>query len=137
MAESRDGRVIYVVADGGKVRFLHDAQGEFKDVQDFDAHDHEGTPGKVPSGSTPADNAKDAFARVVADRINALVNKGGQIDGFVLAAPAPVLHEIRTHLSKPAEAKLIKSFPKDLTNIPAHELRSHFDIPATGWQLPA
>lgn len=137
MLESRDGRVIYVVADGGKVRFLHDAQGEMCDVTDFDQHDHEGTPGKVPSGATPADQAKEAFARVVAERINAAVQSGGKVDGLVIAAPAPILHEIRENLSKPAQAKLIKTFTKDLTNIPAHDLRHHFDIPATGWQLPA
>ncbi|MFT9025762.1 host attachment protein [Acetobacter indonesiensis] len=137
MPNSMDGRVIYVVADGGKVRFLHDSQGQLKEVQDFDAHDHQGTPGKVPTASTPADNAKDAFARVVADQINAAINKGGKIDGIVLAAPATTLHEIREHLSKPATAKLIKTFTKDLTNIPTHDLRDHFDIPETGWQLPA
>ncbi|GAN59410.1 MULTISPECIES: host attachment protein [Acetobacter] len=137
MSESRDGQIVYIVADGGKVRFLHDSQGQMHDVVDFDQHDHEGTPGKVPSGSTPADQAKEAFARVVADRINAAVQKNSKIEGLVLAASAPVLHEIRENLSKPAQAKLIKSFPKDLTNIPAHELRSHFDIPATGWQLPS
>lgn len=137
MLESRDGRVIYVVADGGKVRFLHDSQGEMRDVTDFDQHDHEGTPGKMPSGSTPADQAKDAFARVVAERINAAVQAGNKLDGIVLAAPAPVLHEIRESLSKPAQAKIIKTFVKDLINIPAHDMRRHFDIPATGWQLPA
>ncbi|GBQ07622.1 host attachment protein [Acetobacter cerevisiae] len=137
MIESRDGRVIYVVADGRKVRFLHDGEGKMHDVQDFDSEKHEATPGKMPTGATPKDAAKDGFARVVADRLNALVNSGEKIDGFVLAAPAPVLHEIRQHLSKPAAAKLIKTFDKDFTNIPAHDLRKHFDIPATGWVLPS
>ncbi|MFT8516804.1 MAG: host attachment protein, partial [Acetobacter persici] len=121
MIESQDGRVIYVVADGGKVRFLHDGQGKMHDVQDFDSETHEATPGKLPSGATPKDAAKDGFARVVADRLNALVNSGKTIDGFVLAAPAPVLHEIREHLSNPAAAKLIKTFDKVLPNIPSHD----------------
>ncbi|MFS8367196.1 host attachment protein [Acetobacter oryzifermentans] len=136
MTEARDGLVVYVVADGGKVRFLHDAEGEMRDVQDFDTRGHEGTPGKMPSGSTPADDAKDAFARVVADRMNSLIAHGGKVDGFVVAALAPIIHEIKTHLSKPATAKIIKTFTKDLTNVPAHELRKHFDIPETGWVLP-
>ncbi|MCX2561607.1 host attachment protein [Acetobacter farinalis] len=137
MSEARDGRVIYVVADGGKVRFLHDSAGKLHDVQDFDSEKHEGTPGKLPTGATPKDAAKDGFARVVADRLNALANSGEKIDGFVLAAPPSVLHEIRTHLGKPATAKLIKTFDKDFTNIPAHDLRKHFDIPVTGWVLPS
>ncbi|MBO1326017.1 host attachment protein [Acetobacter sp. TBRC 12305] len=140
MTEARDGLIVYVVADGGKARFVHDADGTMRDVQDFDTRskgEGDATPGKMPAGSTPSDLHKDAFARTVADRMNDLVaHDTAQVAGFVLAAPAPVLHEIRTHLSKPAAAKVITALPKDLTNVPAHDLRGHFDIPATGWVLP-
>ncbi|MFT9361324.1 host attachment protein [Acetobacter okinawensis] len=136
MTEERDGLVVYVVADGGKVRFLHDAQGEMRDVSDVKAEGHEDTPGKLPPETAPRTAAKEGFARNVADRINAMVAHGDKVAGFVIAAPAPVMHDIRAHLSKPAEAKVIKTLIKDLTNIPAHDLHGHFDIPATGWVLP-
>ena len=137
MTEARDGQVVYVVADGGKVRFLHDSQGAMHDVEVSDSHAHTATPGQMPAGATPADARKDAFARSVADRMNAQVaHDGANVAAFVVAAPAPVLHEIRQHLSAPAAARVIKVLSKDLINIPSHELRAHFDIPATGWVMP-
>ncbi|GAB3588451.1 MULTISPECIES: baeRF12 domain-containing protein [Acetobacter] len=137
MTEARDGQVVYVVADGGKVRFLHDHQGSMHDVQVSDSHDHTGTPGQMPAGASPSDTRKDAFARSVAEHMNAQVaHDGANVAGFVLAAPAHILHEIREHLSAPAAARVIKVLSKDLINIPAHDIRDHFDIPATGWVLP-
>lgn len=134
MTNSFDGEVLYVVADGGKARFLRHTDGKMVEVQAFDSASHEGTPGMTPSGSSLGEQKKDAFARVVADRMNAVTNTSKALDGFVLAAPGEVLHDIRGHLSKPAQDKLIKTFVKDLTNIPAHDLASHFDIPETGWK---
>ena len=136
MTEERDGLIVYVAADGGKVRFLHDAQGEMRDVTDLKADGHEDSPGKRPPETDPRRAAKEGFARNVADRINAMVAHGANVAGFVIAAPAPIMHDIRAHLSKPAEAKVLKTLLKDLTNIPAHDLHKHFDIPATGWVLP-
>ena len=59
------------------------------------------------------------------DRMEAAV-RTGSIEEIVLAAPGHVLHDIREHLDKEATAKLGKSLSKDLTNIPEHELASHF-----------
>lgn len=138
MSEEHDGLVVYVVTDGGKARFLHDnGQGEMHDISDMNIHNDDDTPGKMPKGTTtPKEAAKDGFARYVADRMNGLVEYGAKVSGFVLAAPAEVLHEIKQHLRKTTEKKLIKTLTKDLTNIPNHDLPKHFDIPDTGWKIP-
>ena len=133
MTEDQDGLVVYVVADAAGVWFLHDTGTTLRVVHEFGSHGHEGTPGKLPAGATPADRDRDAFGRVVAEEMNGMVGKAA---GFVLAAPAPVLHSIRSHLDKAATAKLLVGLSKDLGGIAAHDLRTHFDIPATGWVLP-
>lgn len=134
MTNNFDGETVYVTADGAKARFFRHKEGKFEEVASIDEHHHEGTPGKTPSGSSPAEQKKDAFARVVADKINDLVAHNAGLDGIVLASPGEVLHDLRQHLTKPAQAKLLKTFVKDLTNIPAHDLPKHFDIPETGWK---
>lgn len=47
-------------------------------------------------------------------------------DELYIAAPAKTLHEIRAHLTKPAQAKLKDTLDKDLTKVPDHELWPHF-----------
>lgn len=134
MTNSFDGEVVYIVADGAKAKLLRHKDGAFSAIETLDAQKAAGTPGVTSPGASPADRAKDAFARVVADRLNTLAAYGGALDGFVLAAPAEALHEIREHLSKPAQAKILKTLVKDLVNIPQSQLASHFDIPETGWK---
>ncbi|NHN83292.1 peptidase [Acetobacter musti] len=134
MPNSFDGETAYVVVDGGKAKFFKHKDGKFEEIASFDSAKHEGTPGMTPSGSSLGEQKKDAFARVVADRMNEITQRSSNLDGFVLAAPGEVLHDLREHLSKPAQQKLIKTLVKDLTNIPVSELPSHFDIPETGWK---
>ncbi len=122
----------YVVADGGKARFLTLDDGAMRTVQHFDNSGHGST--EDPSAGTsqlkapkadPKDQAKAHFAKQVADRLNEAV-RTHKADEIVLAAPAPILHEIREALDKAATGKLGKSLSKDLTNTPDHDLASHF-----------
>ena len=50
----------------------------------------------------------------------------GSYDELYIAAPARTLHEIRAHLTKPAQAKLKDTLDKDLSKVPDHELWPHF-----------
>ncbi|NHO34380.1 baeRF12 domain-containing protein [Acetobacter fallax] len=134
MVNSFDGETAYVVVDGQKAKFFKHKEGRFEEIASINSAKHEGTPGMTPSGSSLGEQKKDAFARVVADRMNEITQKSSNLDGFVIAAPGEVLHDLREHLSKPAQQKLIKTLVKDLTNIPVHDLPSHFDIPETGWK---
>ena len=136
MKQAQDGLVVYVVASADAVRFLHDGGDALHVKKEFDTHHghgHSGTPGRMHAGATPADRKREAFARVIADEMNHMSHN---VAGFILAAPAAVLHAIREHLTKITAAKVITTLSKDLGSIPTHALRDHFDIPATGWVLP-
>lgn len=134
MPNSFDGKVIYLVADGGKARILRHEDGHLHEVSHLAAGEIAGSSGNGRGEFSVAEHHKEEFAKQVAKWLNDQFHAGAQPDGFVLAAPAKVLHVIREALSKPAQAKLIKSIDKDLINIPAAELASHFDIPETGWK---
>lgn len=132
MARS-DGDTWYVVADGGKARILTRDGEAMRTVQHFDAAGHgdaaadaagEVSQIKAPK-SDPNQQVKAHFAHEVAARINEAV-RTNRVASVVLAAPAPVLHEIREKLDKKATGALEKSLSKDLTNIPDHDLASHF-----------
>ncbi len=123
----------YVVADGGKARILT-MQGEsMRTVQHFDESGHGDTdwdPSAGPSQlkaprTDPHEQAKSAFAKLVAEKLNEAVRVGA-VDDIMLAAPAHVLHDIREGLDKAASGKLGKSLSKDLTNTPDIEMASHF-----------
>ncbi|GBQ20792.1 AtsE protein [Acetobacter estunensis NRIC 0472] len=134
MAESLDGKVVYIVADGGKARILHHKDGHMHEVSSFAAAEIAGSSDNGRGDFSVADHHKEEFGRRVAKWMNDALHGSNTPDGFVLAAPAKVLHVIREHLAKPTQAKLIKSIDKDLINIPTNDLVSHFDIPETGWQ---
>ena len=127
------GTTWYVVADGGKARFLTLDGGAMRTRQHFDNSGHGDTDNDPSAGtsqlkapkSDPHEQAKAHFAKQVAERLNEAV-RVGDVDEIVLAAPAHVLHDIRAALDKAASAKLGHSLSKDLTNIPEHELASHF-----------
>ena len=124
----------YVVADGGKARILTRHEGEMRTLHHFDSSGHGDTDEDSSAGTSqlkapkadPHDQAKARFARQVAGRLNEAV-RTGKVDDIVLAASPQVLHEIREELDKAASAKLGKAVSKDLTNIPDHELASHFE----------
>ncbi len=123
----------YVVADGGKARVLTLNDGAMRTMEHFDNSGHGDTDEDASAGtsqlkapkSDPHAQAKTHFAKMVAERLNEAV-RSGKVDEIVLAAPAHVLHDIREGLDKAATAKLGKSFSKDLTNTPDHDMASHF-----------
>ncbi|MGI4746793.1 MAG: host attachment protein [Janthinobacterium lividum] len=130
---SKNGTTWYVVADGGKARILTLGDNGMHTLQQFD-NSGRGDTDEDPSGGTsqlkapksdPHMQAKSHFAKLVAARLNEAV-RTGKVDEIVLAASAHVLHDIREELDKAATAKLAKSLSKDLTNIPDHDLASHF-----------
>ena len=127
------GTTWYVVADGGKARILTMQGGGLKTVQHFDESGHGDTdwdPSAGPSQlkaprTDPHEQAKAAFAKLVAEKVNEAVRIGA-VDEVMLAAPAHVLHDIREGLDKAAGGKLGKSLSKDLTNTPDVEMAAHF-----------
>lgn len=134
MPNSFDGQVIYIVADGGKARILNHKDGHIQETSHFAAAEIAGSSDNGRGDFSVSDHHKEEFGKHVAKWIDTQFQGSSQPDGFVLAAPAKVLHVIREHLTKAAQAKLIKSIDKDLINIPTVELASHFDIPETGWK---
>lgn len=128
-----DGTTWYVVADGGKARILTLADGAMRAVQQFDNSGHGSTDAdesgeisqlKAPKAD-PREQIKALFAKHVAKVLNEAV-RANNVDEIVLAAPPHMLHDIREGLDKAATAKLGKSFSKDLTNTPDHELAAYF-----------
>ncbi|MCE0743067.1 host attachment protein [Acetobacter sicerae] len=134
MPNSFDGQVIYIVADGGKARVLQHKDGHMHEVSHFAAAEIAGSSDNGRGDFSVSDHHKEEFGKRVATWMNDQLHGSSKPDGFVLAAPAKVLHVIREHLAKPTQAKLIKSIDKDLINIPVADLASHFDIPETGWK---
>ena len=123
----------YVVADGGKARFLTLDGGRMRTLESFDNSGH-GDTDEDPSAGTsqlkapksdPHDQAKEHFAKLVAAKLNEAV-RTGKIDEIILAAPAHVLHDVREALDKAASSKIGKTLSKDLANTPDGELASHF-----------
>jgi protein required for attachment to host cells len=130
----RDEVTWFVVADGGKARMLTRAKnGAMTTVSHFDSSGHGDTGEddaatisqiKAPK-SDPGAQIKALFARQVAAHLNAAVETQ-QVDSIVLVAPGRVLSEIKEALDKRAAGLVRDSISKDLTNIPDHELGSHF-----------
>ena len=123
----------YVVADGGKARFLTLDGGRVHTLETFDNSGHGDTDVDASAGtsqlkapkSDPHEQAKEHFAKQVAAKLNEDV-RTGKVDEIILAAPAHVLHDIREALDKAASAKLGKTLSKDFANTPDGELASHF-----------
>jgi hypothetical protein len=113
----------YVVADGGKARFLTRAKdGAMTTLSSFDSSGHGDTGEddaatighiKAPK-SDPAAQIKALFARQVAAHLN------------TAAEAQHVLNEIEAALDKRAAGMLRARLSKDLTNISDHDLPAHF-----------
>ena len=72
----------------------------------------------------PHDQAKHAFARRMAQDVNALC-RASSVDRLVIVAPDHVLHDIRAALAPEAAALLAGTVAKDLVKTPDHELWAH------------
>ena len=113
-------RIQFIIADGSHARWVRRSEtgDTFVTERDIKAHVHAGAHGRA-HGSDDHDLA--AFARTVADAINAEVQSGHD-DRLALIAPAHTLAAIQGHLSKVAEAKVFRTLAKDLVKTPDHAL---------------
>ena len=144
----RPSRVWYVIADGGRARFVaQDENGAFRTVLSFVSSDmHKRArdlgldrPARVQESANDArhaveprrdlhEAAKEDFIALVAEEI-AAEHGNGQFDQLVLVAPPKVLPELKQKLSKPMAALVVNDLQKDLTKIPDHDLAEHLPPP--------
>jgi len=131
-----------VVADGRKVLFLHNQGDEAildlrvrgERIQDNPSTGEQGAdrPGRAfaTSGSGRSamgqtdwhQIAEDKFAAEVARDINeaALANEFKEL---IIVAPPKALAELRTHLHKEAQGRVVAEIDKDLTKHPVEEIQ--------------
>ncbi|PYD64383.1 baeRF12 domain-containing protein [Gluconacetobacter entanii] len=117
--------VWYVVADSLHARILKHGEHGLATIAHLKSDDAKGP-------TAPHDGA---YGNVIAAYLNDAVRKK-EAPGLAIAAPGEVMHQIIAHLDVEARPAVVAKLEKDLTNIPDHNLASHFDIPATGWPLP-
>jgi protein required for attachment to host cells len=123
----------YVLADGKQVRILQHDGHSMTQIQGFDAeghgdsaHDADTSVSHIQApGTDPHEQAKQRFARHVAKHLNEAVEHK-TVKHFHVAAPAHMLHDIVTHLNKPAEAALLSKQSKDLVHIAPSDVLTHF-----------
>jgi len=132
----------FVLADGSRARFLTRRPEDpgFEIVEEHDApearmptreivSDH---PGSVQESASPARHGvgarhdahrdrKDAFARLLADRLNA-ASAAGTFDALVIYAAPRSLAALRDALDDATRRKIKAEFAKDLTKVPLAEL---------------
>ena len=141
-------RVWYVIADGGRARFVErDERGVFRTVSSFVSTELHAKasdlgrdrPARVMESATPGrsaveprrdlkEAAKQDFVKLVAEQID--VEHGrGQFDDLVLVAPPGVLTELKNSLSKPMAELVVDDLQKDLTKVPDHDLAGHLAPP--------
>lgn len=140
----RQQRLLIVIADGEHARFVRpgpdNALHADAALDSFTAHkrsselgtDHPGAGFHSDSSAHHAlapqhdlhTQAKEKFARVVAQRINEAAARA-EFDELVVVAPAHSLSIIRDGLDTSTSARVIGTLAKDLVNTPDHELWPH------------
>lgn len=140
----KKARVWYVIADGGRARFvIRDDKGAFRTVASLaSAELHERShdlgldrPARVKESASPArhaieprrdlhEAAKQDFVKRVAGQLDA-EHERGQFDKLMLVAPPGVLTELKKALSKPLAKLVASDLQKDLTKVPDHDLAEH------------
>lgn len=144
----KPSRIWYVIADGGRARFVErDENGAFRTRLSFVAADmHKRSsdlgrdrPARVMESAGPGrsaveprrdlhEAAKEDFIAVVAEEI-AAEHANGQFDSLMLVAPPGVLTELKHKLSKPMAELVAADLQKDLTKVPDHDLTEHLAPP--------
>lgn len=139
-------KVLYVVADGGRARFIErNEAGDFRTFRDLESeniHDPSRTlgrsrPARVQESATATRHAIEprqdrrakaerAFIAIVAEQVN--IAHGGHYDLLVVAAPPRLVAHFRKSLSGAMLEKLEPSINKDLTKTPDKELSPHLPI---------
>ncbi len=135
---------LYVIADGGRARFVErDQNGEFRTITSFvssELHEHSrdlglDRPARVKESASAARHAieprrdlhiaaKEDFVKAVAGKID--VEHGRKrFDKLVLVAPPRVLTELKEKLSNAMAKLAADSVQKDLTKVPDHDLAEH------------
>ena len=67
----------------------------------------------------------EAFARTLAAELWELRSQN-RFDRLILCAPPALLGHLRKHLPEPLKADVTEEIPKDLTQLPATKMPSHF-----------
>lgn len=137
-------RTLYIVADGGRVRYVERAgSGHFITIRKFvSAHIHEkssalgrGKPARVHESTASIrhaisaridqrDKVESAFIQSIAADLSD-PNTLNDYDNLVIVAPARLQNVFRGSLSPALITKLIKTIDKDLTKIPDADLFRH------------
>lgn len=113
-------RPLIVLADAEHARFVRPMEAD-NTLHSYSRVD----PAEAHIGAETKHHAMSPKA--LPDWVAAQLDAGvGSYDELYIAASAKTLHEIRAHLTKPAQAKLKDTLDKDLTKIPDHELWPHF-----------
>ena len=115
---------LVVVADGRSARLFRNVGDESAlKLHQADTMDPSDAMDAGPSGSQPRDNdvGEAAFAKVLADRINASALRNG-FAHIVLAADPTTLGEIRPQLHKTVNQRMLAEVAKDWTNTPLEQI---------------
>jgi protein required for attachment to host cells len=135
----------YVVADGGRARFVQrrDGDGPFITGQEIESAaihraSHElGTdrPGRTYESAASATHAVQpredlhaAAKKTFAHEVAAALNEAGSLEKFdrlVLVAPVRFLGELRTALDPATQRRVAAELQKDLTKVPDADLATH------------
>ncbi len=113
-----------LLADGERARIVAPEahHGRFRTVLDLGTAEHPHYPPNLRQEPHHLDERQ--FAVRLAAHLNE-AEQQGTFERLVLAAPGHILHAVRAALSKPAEARLVGTLPKDLTKVPDHDLTDH------------
>ena len=144
---------LYVIADGGRARFVRSVEGQhFRTVKEFESehiHDRSHDLGRAPPSRVqesasptrhgveprqdPHARAEREFARHVAQTLNG-DKEVAACDALVLVAPSHTLSELRGALSKELDGKIAATLAKDLTKVPDGDLPKHLPQPSPLWR---
>ncbi len=131
VADGRRARIFSARAGDTGLTELHDLIGDDRATRDIGTD----RPGRTQESANSGRHAmaprvdwhrqaKQQFAREVADKINATGLKGG-FDRLVVVAPPKALGDLRKVLNKHALDRLGAEIDKDLTHFTPHELINH------------
>lgn len=148
-------RTLFVIADGGRVRFVEKRVGEMvfdtvKEAESPVVHEparHLGSdrPGRSHESSGSARHAvqprhdphmagKIDFLRGVGEELNT-ARRRGEFDHLVLIAPGKALGHLVEALDTETEALVITRLRKDLTRVPDGHLPAHLSDIVDGWRV--
>lgn len=140
-------KTLYIVADGGRVRYIErTGPGHFSTFRKFaSAHMHEKAselsddrPGRVRESVgaarhalaakvDPRNKVEAAFIRSVAEDLREDVTIG-KFHNLVLVAPGKLLKVFRDSLPAALAGKLVRCIDKDLTKVPDGNLYRHLPV---------